>query len=78
MNAWFNAPSAKKRLNRFGIFKHITKISWKIEAPIKFVVEISLIRPKILETPVPEITFFRLTNILSMPCWLELRILFKI
>ena len=27
INAWLNAPSAKNLLNKFGIFKQITKIS---------------------------------------------------
>ena len=78
INAWLKAPSAKNLLNKFGIFKQITKISWKIDAPRRFVVDISLIKPKILDSPVPDITFLRLENNPSKLPSLGLLFLFKI
>ena len=59
MNAWLKAPSAKKRLKRLGIFKVTTKISWNTDAPNILVVATSLIKPKILETPVQAETLVR-------------------
>ena len=38
-------------------------MSWKTDAPIKFVVDISLNKPKTLDNPVPVTTFFKLPNI---------------
>lgn len=57
MNAWLKAPSAKKRLNKFGIFKITTKISCKYDAPSKPVVATSLMSPKTLEILVQPLTF---------------------
>jgi hypothetical protein len=49
IKAWLNAPSAKNFLKTFGIFNTTTKISWKILAPRRLVVNISLIKPATLE-----------------------------
>ena len=55
--AWLNAPSAKNLLNKLGILNTTTKMSWYRDAPKRFVVDISLSKPKTLEEKVQKLTF---------------------
>ena len=57
MKAWLKAPSAKKRLNKLGIFNTTTKISCRNDAPNRLVVAISLAKPNTLDIAVHKLTF---------------------